>query len=125
MTLTPEKRTADFQTMVNGLPSDFSVVPTEKLITNGFCRLSTNEILHLTYLLNLSGDQKTVAAILGVSLDTAKATFHDALAKIGTLDKVCDLQTDRLHIYPDRKEKLLTALVDGGYFTHREVAKQE
>lgn len=125
MSLTEAQRTVDFQTMVNGLPRDFSVVPTEKLITNGFCRLSTNEVLHLTYLLNLSGDHKTVAGTLRVNFGTARTTIHDALTKIETLDEVYGLPTDRLHIYPDRKEKLLTALVDGGYFTHREVAKPE
>lgn len=87
--------------------------------------LVTSEVLHLTYLLNLSGDQKTVAAILGVNLGTARTTLHDVLTKIQTLDKIADLQTDRLHIYPERKQKLVNALVGGGYFTRREVAQSK
>ncbi|MEK7514158.1 MAG: hypothetical protein AAB580_04725 [Patescibacteria group bacterium] len=108
-----QAKNRDMQVMLNQLPPEFKIIPTDKIINSRIAKINSSGLKYFTYWINGYYTEEAIANELGLKANTVKSVLYKTNQEIGNLDELAGYYDSNIHLNPGL---IAMILIKGGFF---------
>ncbi|MEK7622769.1 MAG: hypothetical protein AAB430_02765 [Patescibacteria group bacterium] len=104
----------DMQAMLEKLPSEFRIIPTDSIINSRIAQINASGLSYLTFWINGYDTNEAIANQLDVKTVTVKSVLYKTCQQVKNLnDDLADYFDTNIHLNPGL---IAMKLIKGGFF---------